>query len=67
MTKTKDLCVTSIKDLPGEVWKPVLNFEEVYHVSNLGRIKSLDRYKEYYQTNGTSTTAVCGEISFMSI
>lgn len=26
-------------DLPGEAWKPVIGFEDVYSVSNLGRIK----------------------------
>jgi len=27
-----------------EVWKPVVQFEEFYQVSNLGRVKSIDRY-----------------------
>jgi len=26
-----------------EIWKPVVNFEEFYAISNLGRVKSLDR------------------------
>lgn len=29
-----------------EVWKPVLGFENLYEVSNLGRVKSLDRITE---------------------
>ena len=31
-----------------EIWKPVKNFENLYEVSNLGRVKSLTR--EVYQT-----------------
>lgn len=27
-----------------EIWKPVKNFENLYHVSNLGRVKSLPKY-----------------------
>ncbi len=30
-------------NLEGEIWKPVIGYEESYHVSNLGRVKSLDR------------------------
>lgn len=26
-----------------EVWKPIKNFENHYHVSNLGNVKSLER------------------------
>jgi hypothetical protein len=29
----------NIKDINGEIWKPVLNYEGLYYVSNLGRIK----------------------------
>lgn len=32
-----------IEDLPGEVWKPVVGFEGLYEVSNMGRVKSLAR------------------------
>lgn len=32
-----------IKDLPNEVWKDVPNYEGIYMVSNLGRVKSLTR------------------------
>lgn len=33
----------SLKDMPGEVWKPIVGFEGIYEVSNLGRVKSLAR------------------------
>ena len=29
--------------MENEVWKDILNFEGLYQVSNLGRVKSLDR------------------------
>ena len=32
-----------LADLDGEIWAPVLNWETLYHVSNLGRVKSLLR------------------------
>ena len=35
----------SIDDLPGEVWKDVVGWEEAYEVSNLGRIKSKERMR----------------------
>lgn len=31
-------------DLDGEIWKPILGYEGLYEVSNLGRIKSKPRY-----------------------
>ncbi len=30
--------------MPGEKWLPVKDFEDAYHVSNLGRIKSIERW-----------------------
>lgn len=33
-----------MKDLKTEIWKPVKGFEELYEVSNLGNVRSLDRY-----------------------
>lgn len=32
-----------IQNLPNEEWKPIEGFEELYHVSNYGRVKSLPR------------------------
>lgn len=37
----------SIDNLLGEIWKDVVNYEGLYQVSNLGRIKTLDRIKEF--------------------
>lgn len=36
---------TELSDLPGEVWKPVPEFEDFYLASSLGRIKALPREK----------------------
>lgn len=33
-----------VKDLEGEIWKDIPNFEGVYQVSNFGDVKSLGRY-----------------------
>lgn len=32
-----------IKSLPDELWIPVKNYEDYYHISNMGRLKILDR------------------------
>lgn len=37
-----------------EVWKSVKNFENLYEVSNLGRVRSLDREVNYYDINNKS-------------
>ena len=34
---------TSLKNLPGEKWKDIVDFEGLYQISNYGRIKSLKR------------------------
>lgn len=33
----------SLKNLIGEIWKPMINFEDYYEVSNLGRVKTIER------------------------
>ena len=33
-----------MKDLKTEIWKPVKGFEGLYEVSNLGNVRSVDRY-----------------------
>ena len=35
------------EDLPGEIWKPVVDFEGTYEVSNKGRIRSCQRVFTY--------------------
>lgn len=30
-----------------EIWKPVIDYEGIYEVSNLGNVRSLDRYVNY--------------------
>lgn len=32
-------------DLPNEIWKPVVGYEGMYEVSNLGRVKTLPKIK----------------------
>lgn len=32
-----------LEPLDGEVWRPVAGFEDCYHISNMGRVKSLER------------------------
>jgi len=41
-----------------EIWKPIKGFEHLYQVSNMGRIKSLDRYVK----NGNGRRIVRGKI-----
>lgn len=36
----------SLEDMEGEIWKPLVNYETRYMVSNLGRIKSIPRKVE---------------------
>lgn len=38
-----ELDIYTIVDLPGELWYPIKGAEDKYHVSNLGRVKSLKR------------------------
>lgn len=40
----EELGKEEFKDLPGEVWRPVKNYEGWYEVSNMGRVRSVDRY-----------------------
>ncbi len=32
-----------IENLPNEIWKDIIGYEELYQISNLGRVKSLNR------------------------
>lgn len=42
-----------------EIWKDVLNYEDQYQVSNLGRIRSKDRL---VNTKGNATRLVRGAV-----
>jgi len=41
----------SLVDREGEIWKPILDYEDYYMVSNKGRIKSLPREKSRFFGN----------------
>jgi hypothetical protein len=41
---------TNIENLKGERWKPIPGFDDLYEVSNLGRVKSLGRWLPVYFT-----------------
>lgn len=43
-----------LKDLDGEIWKPVKGYEDLYLVSNMGRVKTLDKIFPNTLTGGTS-------------
>lgn len=43
-SKRKERITTAIENLPGEIWKDIPGYERQYQVSNMGRVKSLDRY-----------------------
>jgi hypothetical protein len=65
----------SLQNITGEVWKPLTNYEGFYEVSNMGRVKSLDRtitkksgeealiisriLKQYKRGSGYLKIAVC--------
>lgn len=34
------------KNMPGEIWKPVMGYEGLYKVSNMGRVMALDKTKK---------------------
>lgn len=35
---------TNLNDLEGEVWKPMVGHEKIFHISNMGRVKRLEGY-----------------------
>ena len=43
-----------MEDLPGEQWKPIKNFEGLYEVSNMGRFRSVYKYKNTIVRSGSS-------------
>lgn len=47
--------IIEIPNLEGEIWKPIMGYEELYLISNLGRVKSLRQghlMKPYISNNG---------------
>lgn len=53
-----------LEDLPNEIWKDIPDYEGLYQVSNLGRIKSLERYVyrptiNVYQKHNTKILKTC--------
>lgn len=41
-------------DLPGEIWKDIAGYEGLYQVSNMGRVKSLERTRNMNNPNAKS-------------
>lgn len=39
-----------------EIWKPIKNHKDIYEVSNLGRVRSIDHYQEQKNRYGTMST-----------
>ena len=39
------------KDLKGEVWKCIAGYEGLYQISNMGRVKSLEKEKNDIKGN----------------
>jgi hypothetical protein len=37
----------SLKNIRDEIWRPIMGWEKLYHVSNYGRVKSLERFVSY--------------------
>lgn len=45
-----------------EIWKPIAGWEKLYEISNMGNVRSLDRYvkqKDYYRFCKGQTIKVC--------
>lgn len=53
---------TAVIDLPGEVWKDIEGYEGMYAVSNMGRVKSLNRKvkcgRNHYRTISEKIVAI---------
>lgn len=49
-----------------EIWKDILGYEGIYMVSNIGRVKSLDRYIDHPITKKTLLKGVMREIDINS-
>ena len=42
-----------------EIWKDIQGYEELYQVSNLGRVKSLDKYDKHNRFKRGKIKAIC--------
>ena len=51
--KIDNLSFKWMEDLPGEQWKPIKNFEGLYEVSNMGRFRSVYKYKNTITRSGS--------------
>lgn len=56
-TSLANLRLVNTDDLPGEIWKDIVGFENCYQVSNKGRIKRLPRHDTYVRKD-TGLTCV---------
>ena len=41
----------NIQDLENEIWKPIVGFDGLYEVSNLGRVRNLEHRKGQHASN----------------
>lgn len=66
-TATNLICVDSVPDLRGEEWKDIPGLEGLYQVSNIGRIKRVDKFRGhpdrivplYTDYDGYNTITIC--------
>ena len=45
-----------------EIWKPIAGYEGVYEVSNMGRVRSIDRFRKYKDSIPDSLAFVKGKM-----
>ena len=58
----------SLENLPREEWRDVVGYEGLYQVSNLGRVKSLERESNTcYSRNGKSLAVIYDLTPFRSV
>ena len=56
------------ENLPGEVWKPIKGFEDLYEVSNMGRVLSLERISIHgNKAGGTSYIPVPKRLLYLNL
>lgn len=69
--KTQRHKAWKIKNLKGEVWKDIKEFEELYQVSNLGRVKRLKRKtwngKNFHYIEEKIIKPVCSKLGYLSV